>query len=146
MRITGGAVALVGVLLVLVHTGKEDPRALLLAVAARKEKPYPYPVAYRFGFNYREESVREGAWQAEYYARNLGGRAAVGLARFYPPYPDTEPGAVASWRERRQAMPFVYLDPRSKVSREPTELEKDLECAGWVAGYLESARRHPVTD
>jgi hypothetical protein len=146
MRILCGAAALAAALLVLVHAGEEDPLSPLLALAARKEQPYPYPVAYRFGFAYREESRREDAWQAQFYARHPGGQAAVRLARFYPRYPDTEQGAVACWRDRRQAMPFVYLDARSKVRRAPAEWEANLERAGWVAGYLESVRQHPAQD
>jgi hypothetical protein len=145
MRTLWGALVVAGGVVFAV-TGKEDPLSPLLAVAARKEKPYPYPVAYHFGFGYREESIREDAWQTQFYGRHVGAPAGVNLARFYPRYPDTEAGAVASWRERRQAMPFVYIDPRTKAGREPTEPEKELEREGWVAGYLESVRRHPARD
>ena len=146
MRAVWGAVALSGAILFIAATGKENLRSHLAAARARKEKPYPYPVAYRFGFAYREESLREDAWQTRFYARHFGAPAGLGLTRFYPRYADTEDGAVASWRERRQAMPFVYIDPRSKTDREPTAAEKKLEQEGWVAGYLESVRRRPAPD
>ena len=146
MRAMCGALALAGAVLFFLATGKEDPLSRLAEVQSRKEKPYPYPVAYRFGFDYREESLKEDAWQTQFYGRHFGAPVGVSLTRFYPRYADTEGGAAASWRERRKAMPFVYIDPRSKTAREPTEQEKKLEQEGWVAGYLESVRRHPAQD
>jgi hypothetical protein len=146
MRAFWGAAALAGAVVFVVGTGQQNPLSPLAQAERRKEKPYPYPVAFRFGFEYREESLKEDAWQTQFYGRHLGAPAGVGLTRFYPRYPDTEAGAAASWRERRQAMPFVYLDPRSGGGREPTELEKRLEQEGWVAGYLESVRRHRARD
>jgi hypothetical protein len=146
MRAFCGALVLAGAVVLLAGSGKEDPLSPLLAVTARKEKPYPYPVAYQFGFTYREESLREDAWQMQFYGSHAGAPVGVSLARFYPRYPDTEAGAVTSWRERRSAMPFVYLDARSRATRQPTEWEKKLEQEGWVAGYLESVRQRPSRD
>jgi hypothetical protein len=146
MRTFCGAVVLAGALLLVAGAGEPDPLSPLGQAERRKEKPYPYPVAVRFGFQYREESLKEDAWQTQFYGRHPGAPAGLGLTRFYPRYPDTEAGAVASWRERRQTMPFVYLAARSGADRQPTEREKELEREGWVAGYLESARRHPAPD
>jgi hypothetical protein len=104
-------------------------------------------VAYRFGFDYREASLKEEGWQARLYARHPGhgtGEAGgVKLTRYYPRYPDTERGARESWRARREVTPFLYLESRSKARREPTAEETRWEEEGWVAGYLESVRRHP---
>jgi hypothetical protein len=146
MRAFCGAAVLAGAVAFVVGAGEPDPLSALAQVERRKEKPYPYPVAVRFGFAYREESLKEDAWQTQFYARHLGAPAGVSLTRFYPRYPDTEAGAAASWRERRHTMPFVYLAPRSGADRPPTEREKQLEQEGWVAGYLESVRRHPAPD
>ena len=146
MRAFCGAVVLAGAVVFVVGTAQPNPLSPLAQAERRKEKPYPYPVAVRFGFEYREESLKEDAWQTQFYGRHPGAPAGMSLTRFYPRYPDTEAGAVASWRERRQTMPFVYSTPRSGAGRQPTELEKNLEREGWVAGYLESARRHPATD
>ena len=147
MRAMWGALLLTGAVLAFGVTGREGPLSTLARARSRKERPYPYPVACRFGFDYRQESVKEDAWQTRFYARHLGAApAGVALTRFYPRYPDTEVGAAASWRDRRQTMPFVYFDPRTRAGREPTERETKLEREGWVAGYLESVRRHPAGD
>jgi hypothetical protein len=146
MRAFWGAAVLAGAVLFVTGAGEPNPLAPLAQAERRKEKPYPYPVALRFGFEYREESLKEDAWQTQFYGRHLGAPAGVSLTRFYPRYPDTEVGAAASWRERRQTMPFVYLASRSRATRQPTEAEKQLEQEGWVAGYLESVRRHPARD
>ncbi len=146
MRAFCGAAVLAGAVVFVAGTGEPDPLSSLAQAERRKEKPYPYAVAVRFGYQYREESRKEDAWQAQFYGRHAGAPAGTGPTRFYPRYPDTAAGAVASWRERRQTMPFVYLAPRSGSGREPTELEKKLEREGWVAGYLESVRRHPSPD
>jgi hypothetical protein len=111
-------------------------------------KPYPYPVAYKLGFDYREESVREEAWQTRLAARNPflaeSGGQAVSLPRFWPRYPDTEQGALACWQERGKDAPILYLDEgRGRASRAE---QQRLAQQGWVAGYLDSARRHsPAT-
>ncbi len=134
MRAFCGAVVVASAVLFVMGTGQPGPLSPLAQAERRKEKPYPYPVAVRFGFEYREGSLKEDAWQTQFYGRHLGAPAGLGLTRFYPRYPDTEAGAVANWRERRQSMPFVYLAPGTGASREPTELEKSLEREGWVAG------------
>jgi len=146
MRAFCGAVVLAGAVVFVAGTGEPNPLSALARAERLKEKPYPYPVAVRFGFEYREGSLKEDAWQAQFYGSHLGAPTGVSLTRFYPRYPDTQAGAVASWRERRQTMPFVYLTPRSGAGREPNEREKKLEQEGWVAGYLESVRRHPARD
>ena len=146
MRAFCGAAVLAGAVVFVVGTGEPNPLTPLAQSVRRKEKPYPYPVAVRFGFEYREESLKEDAWQSQFYGRHLGAPRGVSLTRFYPRYPDTEAGADASWRERRRTMPFVYLAGRSGAGREPTEREKQLEREGWVAGYLESVRRRPACD
>ncbi|HZY84993.1 MAG TPA: hypothetical protein VFE78_09190 [Gemmataceae bacterium] len=146
MRAVWAALVLAGALLVLVAAGRENPLARLAGVGSRKEKPYPYSVAYQFGFDYREASVKEDAWQVRFHGRHAATPGGVSLTQFYPRYPDTADGAAASWRERRAAMPFVYVDARSQAGREPTAEEKKLEQEGWVAGYLESVRRHPAAD
>ena len=152
VRACCGVLVLAGVALALLLAGRDGALTDLGSYKSRKEKPYPYPVAYKFGFDYREESVKEDAWQARFHGRHLGvasvpaPQGGVALTQFYPRYPDTEEGAARSWRERRQASPFVYIDPASRGCRAPTDAEKTLEREGWVAGYLESARRHPARD
>jgi hypothetical protein len=126
--------------------------AVLVVVFFPRERPYPYPVAYKFGFDYREASLKEERWQASLAARFAGvdpavlGKRGVKLKKFYPRYPDSEEGAVRSWRERRTSTPILYVDEKTKAPREPTEGEAKLEREGWVAGYLDSVRRHPHTD
>jgi len=85
MRAVWGAVALSGAILFIAATGKEDLRSHLAVARARKEKPYPFPVAYRFGFAYREESLREDAWQTRFYARHLAGTPAGDALRLHRP-------------------------------------------------------------
>src|SRR5579859_6503299 len=104
MRTFCGAVVLAGAVVLVAGAGEPNPLAPLAQVKRRKEKPYPYPVAVRFGFQYREESLKEDAWQAQFYGRHLGAPKGMSLTRFYPRYPDTEEGAAASWRERRHTI------------------------------------------
>jgi hypothetical protein len=116
--------------------------AVAVALAPEK-KPYPYPVAYKLGFDYREESVKEEAWQTSLAARAPFGPAAAGggmsLPRFWPRYPDTESGALACWRERGKDVPILYLEKgRGNGTRAEQE---ELAREGWVAGYLDSVRR-----
>jgi hypothetical protein len=125
------------------------PAALLILAAAAitllavgDSWPYPYPVAYKFGYQYREESLKEEGWQAQLHARNAFAQAAVQLTQFWPRFADTEQGARACWAARRKIAPIPYFDAR-KASRQPTAEEAQLEQEGWVAGYMESVRRHP---
>jgi hypothetical protein len=122
-------------------------------LVAQSGKPYPYPVAYKFGFEYREESVKEDGWQAQFRALHpqadgleQEGTAAraVKLARFWPRYADTEDGALESWRQRQKVAPLPYLDPRTLAARQPTHAELKVEKEGWVAGYMASVHKHPA--
>jgi hypothetical protein len=116
-----------------------------------RTKPYPYALAYKLGFDYREASVREEEWQAGLATRYPGvdaaalEKAGVKLTKFFPRHPDTEQGALDSWAQRRQSSPFLYLDAKTKAARAPTPEEVKLEKEGWVAGYMDSALRHPKT-
>jgi hypothetical protein len=116
--------------------------AITLLVVSGSQ-PYPYPVAYKFGYQYREESLKEEGWQAQFHAQNAFAHGTVQLTRFWPRFADTEQGALACWRERRKTAPIPYLDSRTAARREPTAAETRLEKEGWVAGYMESTRRHP---
>jgi hypothetical protein len=121
-------------------------------LVAQSGKPYPYPVAYKFGFEYREESVKEDAWQAQFRALHPeadgvpqeGAARSVKLARFWPRYADSEAGALESWQQRQKVAPLPYLDPRTLAARQPTQTELKIEKKGWIAGYMASVRKHPA--
>jgi hypothetical protein len=138
MRICVGLVLLAGVAAALVF--------------ARSEKPYPYPVAYKFGFDYREESVKEDGWQTQFRAMHPGAGEeqvvssvpVVKLARFWPRFADTEGGARQSWEERQKIAPLPYLDAKTLKARQPTAAERKIEQDGWIAGYMASVRQHPA--
>jgi hypothetical protein len=111
-----------------------------------ESRPYPYPVAYKFGYQYREESLKEEQWQARFRALHSSvpmGRPGIGLARFWPRFGDDREGARACWMARRKVTPIPYLDPGTIRARQPTPEETRLEEAGWIAGYLESVHQHP---
>jgi hypothetical protein len=124
--------------------------AAIAVLCSRQTMPYPYPVAYKLGFDYRESSLKEEELHNRLLARHPmaipGARAPVGvkLTKFYPRYPDTEVGAVDCWNDRRKTCPIIYREARSDRPRAPTDEDVKLEREGWVAGYLESARRHPA--
>jgi hypothetical protein len=129
--------------------------ALVLAVVpagiylAREERAYPYPVAYRFGFDYREASLKECNWQKQFFARHEMGQDTGGgikLTQFWPRFPDTQEGAALCWQERRKVTPLPYFEPGSMTPREPTSEEVRLERQGWIAGYMDSVYQHPLKD
>ncbi len=116
--------------------------AAIPILLANKEKPYPYPVAYKFGYDYHQESVKEEAWQSSVQNRlSVPGapqQPTLKLTRFWPRFPDTEEGAMNCWQERRKITPILYVDPNSHTQREPTAEERQLEKEGWIAGYMAS--------
>jgi hypothetical protein len=125
--------------------------AAAAVLVVQSGKPYPYPVAYKFGFDYREESVKEDAWQGQFRALhpNAGdaeeqGTPVVKLTRFWPRFADTEEGALESWKQRQKIAPLPYLDPKTRAARQPTEAELKIEKEGWIAGYMASVRQHPA--
>jgi hypothetical protein len=113
-------------------------------LVARGSRPYPYPVAYKLGYQYREESLKEEGWQEQFRTLHpYAGSGGLKLTRFWPRFADSTEGAVACWGERRKALGIPYLETGTMRRREPTAEETRLEKEGWVAGYMESVRQHP---
>jgi hypothetical protein len=107
-------------------------------------RPYPYPVAYKFAYQYREESLKEENWQGQFQA--LHPYASTGrLTRFWPAFADTPQGALECWMKTRKTLSIPYFHPGTMAPRRPTTEETALEQEGWVAGYMESVRQHPRT-